>query len=173
MKNMVRETMTDREQHDELQILRHRVEELESLERDHRKLEADLRFYGHIIENIAEGIHLTRISDGCIVYVNPTLAKMFGYAPEELLYQHVSILNAPDEKLPEETALEIISSLHETGAWDGVVHNVRKDGSTFWCHANVSIFSHAEFGEVWITTQEDITHAEHSHRTRTPHDTGR
>ncbi len=82
---------------------------------------------------------------------------MFGYDSGELIGKHVSIVNAPTEKTPEETAEEIIQSLKEKETWSGEVLNVKKDGTKFWCHANVSTFDHHEFGEVWISVHEDIT----------------
>jgi PAS domain S-box-containing protein len=41
--------------------------------------------------------------------------------------------------------------------WTGEVHNVRKNGTRFWSTANVSTFDHAEYGEVWVSVDEDIT----------------
>jgi PAS domain S-box-containing protein len=82
---------------------------------------------------------------------------MFGYGPGELVGRHVSIVNAPGSKSPEAVAGEIVNALARAGAWIGEVHNIRKDGSTFWCHANVSTFDHPQYGRVWVTVHEDIT----------------
>jgi signal transduction histidine kinase len=37
------------------------------------------------------------------------------------------------------------------------VQNIRKDGTTFWCYASVSIFDHFRFGRVWVGIHKDIT----------------
>ena len=37
------------------------------------------------------------------------------------------------------------------------MHNIRKDGTTFWCNANVSTFYHHIHGQVWVAVHEDIT----------------
>ena len=116
------------------------------------------RYYAAILTNLAEGLHLTRISDGVIVYTNPRFDKMFGYEPGELIGRSVSILNAPiPDKSPEEVAREIIAALAETGIWSGELQNITKQGVVIWCRANVSEYLHPEFGRVWISIHEDIT----------------
>ena len=86
-----------------------------------KRTEATLRLYEETIENMAEGVYLIRTSDGVIVYTNPQLERMFGYGSGELKGKHVSIVNAPTEKSPEETAEEIIQSLKEKGVSNGLV----------------------------------------------------
>ncbi|MCH8259122.1 MAG: PAS domain S-box protein, partial [Planctomycetes bacterium] len=82
---------------------------------------------------------------------------MFGYDSGELVGQGVAVVNAADETSPQETADTIIHSLNETGTWSGEVHNVKKDGDRFWCHAVVSTLDHPEFGRVWVALHEDVT----------------
>ncbi|NQV01893.1 MAG: PAS domain S-box protein, partial [Bacteroidia bacterium] len=43
------------------------------------------------------------------------------------------------------------------GEWHGEVKNVKKDGTSFWCYANVSIFDHHEFGKVLVSVHTDIS----------------
>ena len=117
----------------------------------------DSLLYRHIIENMAEGVFLTRVSDDVIVYANPAIECMFGYAAGELLGKHISIVNAPTDKNPEDVVEEIKRNLEETGAWQGEVFNRRKDGTTFWCSANVARFDHPQHGEVWVSIHQDIT----------------
>ncbi len=124
---------------------------------ERRRAESGLRLRGRIIETMAEGVYLIRASDGVIVYANPKFEQMFGYGQGELIGKPVSIVNAPAEKNPQEVAAEIIKALNETGEWSGEVYNIRKDGTTFWCHANVSTFQHPEHGKVWISVHTDIT----------------
>lgn len=110
-----------------------------------------------ITEHIAEGVHIIRADDGRFVYVNPAFARMLGYAADELIGRHVNIINAPDDRSPEETAREIIACLNRDGAWRGEILNLRKDGTRFWCSATVSTFQHPTFGRVWLSIHEDIT----------------
>ncbi len=118
----------------------------------------ELRFYCQIVGNMSEGILLTRAHDNIIVYANPRFEKIFGYASGELIGRHVSVLNyGTGEKKADEVADEIARSLHETGLWSGRICNIRKDGSVFWCHANISCFAHPQYGKVWLNVQENIT----------------
>ena len=143
----------------ELASLRERITELEQSESEHKRLDDVLRLDSEILANMMEGVHLTRADDGVIVYTNPRFDSMFGYDPGELVGKHVSIVNALGDKSPEAVANEIIKSLKQAGEWHGEVHNLRKDGVSFWCYANVSKFKHPQYGEVWISVNQDIRFA--------------
>ena len=114
------------------------------------------RLLAEVATNMAEGVYLIRASDGVIVYANERFEEMFGYLAGELIGEHVSVVNAPSEKSPEETAQEIIDALNATGTWRGEIRNVKKDGTPFWCHASVSTFEHHEHGAVWVSVHQDI-----------------
>ena len=116
------------------------------------------RYHTAILANLAEGLQLTRVADGIIVYTNPRFDRMFGYEPGELIGLSVVTLNAPmPDKSPAEVAREIITALAEKGAWSGEIQNITKQGVVFWCQAHVSEYLHPEFGRVWISIHEDIT----------------
>jgi diguanylate cyclase (GGDEF)-like protein/PAS domain S-box-containing protein len=116
-----------------------------------------LRFHSAILNSLTEGIYLICTSDGVIVFTNQPLERLFGYESGELLGKHVSIVSAPSEKSHEEFTSEIIGELVRVGVWNGEVRNIRKNGTIFWCNANVTIFEHPQFGPVWLVVQEDIT----------------
>lgn len=122
-----------------------------------KQAEQALSLHGEIMANMTEGVILIRVKDGVIVYANPKLEEMFCYNSGELIGKHISIVNAPSEKSPEETAQAIVSHLHENGIWRGEVNCRKKDNSHFWCYANVSTFNHKEYGEVWISVHSDIS----------------
>ena len=124
---------------------------------ERKQAEEMLRFDSNILKNLAEGVYLTRVSDGIIVFTNPQFDRMFGYEPGELLGKHVSIVNTPGENGPEAIANAIMSELARAGVWSGEVQNIRKDGTAFWCHANVTAFDHPQFGTVWVSVHDDIT----------------
>ncbi|MBF0465202.1 MAG: PAS domain S-box protein [Nitrospirae bacterium] len=124
---------------------------------ERKKMEEELRLQSEIIMNMEEGVILTKTDNGKIVYVNPKLNKMFGYDEGELIDNNISIVNAPTDVSPEEVAGQIISSIIETGSWQGEVFNIKKDGTRFWCHAVVSTFKHNTYGTVWISVHQDIT----------------
>jgi len=141
----------------ELASLRQRITELEQSESELKRVDDLLRLHSEILANMMEGLHLTRADDGVIVYANQRLESMFGYDPGELVGKHVSIVNSPGEKSPEAIANKITKSLKQAGVWHGEVHNIRKDGTSFWCYANISKFQHPQYGEVCISVHQDIT----------------
>ena len=124
---------------------------------ERKQAEELLQFHSHILNNVAEGIFLVRPSGGMIIYTNPQFERMFGYQSGELIGKHVSILNAPTEISPEEVAITINNELEKIGAWKGEVYNIRKDGTTFWCHVSIVTFNHPEYGKVWVAAHSDIT----------------
>lgn len=124
---------------------------------ERKRAEQALHLHSEIMTNMNEGVVLIRVNDGIIVYANPKYEKMFGYDSGEMIDKHISIVNAPCDKSPEEIAQDIISQLQEKGIWRGEVYCKKKDCTHFWCYANVSTFNHTEFGEVWISVHSDIT----------------
>jgi len=124
---------------------------------ERKKAEDMLRFHSQILNNLAEGVFLIRARDGIIVFTNPQFERMFGYGPGELVGKHVSVVNAPGDKRPEEVAKEINDELARRGVWSGEVHSIRKDGTTFWSHASASVLEHPQYGTVWVSAHEDIS----------------
>jgi len=124
---------------------------------EHKISEDKLHFQSEIMNNMTEAVYLIRMKDDVIVYTNAQFEEMFGYSQNEMLGKNVSIVNAPTEKVPETTSREIMSVLAEKGVWEGEVNNIRKDRTTFWCYAKVSVFEHSQFGRVLISVHRDIT----------------
>ena len=115
------------------------------------------KLYEEILNNMAEGIYLVRTEEAVIAYANPRFEQMFGYGPGELAGKRISVLNAPNRKDPEETAMDFTEHLEKTGFWGGDVQNIKKDGTIFWCYANVSGFNHPRYGKIWVGVLQDIT----------------
>lgn len=125
---------------------------------EHKKIELEQRLQAVIFNNIAEGICLVRAGDAVIVYTNSRFEKMFGYGPGELNGKPVSIVNYSDKtENAEQTAKKIMGELMEKGMATYDVHNVKKDGTPFWCRATTSTFDHPVFGKVFVAVQGDIT----------------
>ena len=122
-----------------------------------KEAEDELRIQSEIMSHMAEAVYLVRMEDGIILYTNSRFEELFGYGPEEMIGRSVSIVNAPTDKSPEETAIEIMSELEKKSFWTGEVLNIKKDGTVFWSYANVAIFDHSKFGKVLVSVQEDIT----------------
>lgn len=124
---------------------------------ERKRAEERLRLHGTIIKNMAEGVNIIRIEDGIMVYVNTSFEKMFGYNPDEMIGKNVAMLNAPTDKTPEDTKKTIMDILSKTGEWHGEIENIRKDGTRFWCHANVLVFEPSDYGKVIVSVHTDIT----------------
>jgi len=124
---------------------------------ERKRAEESLRLDSQIMASMADGVYLIRERDRVIVYANDRFEKMFGYAPDELLGQPVSVINAPVAQSSEVTAQAIIAELSRSGVWEGEIHNAKKDGTTFWCHARLTAFVHDSYGPVWIALHHDIT----------------
>ncbi len=121
---------------------------------ERKRAEEGMRLQSEIMKNMSEGVHLVRASDGIIAYTNPKFEQMFGYGPGEMVGQHVSIVNAPADEDPKETAKEIMM---EKGFWKGEIRNIKKDGTPFWSYASVTMFDHPEQGKVLVSVHTDIT----------------
>ncbi|MCX7045015.1 MAG: PAS domain S-box protein [Candidatus Sumerlaeota bacterium] len=122
-----------------------------------KRTEAALRLQSEIAANISEGLNLVRASDGAIIYTNTRFEQMFGYGLGELIGKHISVVNAPTNKSPEQIASEIMEILNRTGVWHGEKQNIKKDGAPFWCYTSISKFDHPEYGKVFISVHMDIT----------------
>lgn len=122
-----------------------------------RKLaEQHLRLQADILATLEEGVTLIDAA-GVIRYTNPKFDAMFGYAAGELTGQHASVLNAPGDADPEQTARDILSTLAREGAWRGELRNRRKDDTPFWTLANIGAVRHPRLGQVWVSVLSDIT----------------
>ncbi len=124
---------------------------------ERKRTEEGLRLHSAIIANMEEGVSLFRDRDGKIIFINPKFEKMFGYKPGELIGKHISIIHPPTDKNSKEISQEIMECLNEKGNWGGEIKNIRKNGESFWCYANISKFEHPGHGTVWISVHQDIT----------------
>ena len=121
-----------------------------------KRIEEELRLSGAIMANIAEAIILVSVDENKILHANPRFDRMFGYESGELIGRHVSIVNAPGTKSPDEVAEGISSELKQTGTWTGVLELRKKDASTFWCKAHITGFHHPVHGHVWLNVLTDV-----------------
>jgi PAS domain S-box-containing protein len=107
------------------------------------------RFHAAILDNMPSGVLLTRASDQRIVFANPTLERIFGYNPGELIGKNIACLSPLGEK----KQLRIGNS----SAWTGDLRAMTKDGAEIGCGVSLSKFEHASFGPVWLFVYTDIS----------------
>ncbi len=122
-----------------------------------KQLDKEKELQAFITRNIAEGICLVRANDGIIVYTNSSFDQLFGYAPEELPGQHISIINYGYRSHALHISRQIISNILIRGEYTYEIRNVKKDGTPFWSHATATVFRHLDYGIVFVVVQQDIT----------------
>ena len=126
-----------------------------SIERELEAREEELGLHARVLQSMREGVSVTDEA-GVIVYTNPAEDAMFGYAPGELVGQHVTVQNAYP---PEENARvveQVIATLQRDGIWVGEWLNRRKDGSTFVSRSEITALETAG-RRFWVCVQEDVT----------------
>ena len=125
-----------------------------------KQIEGELLTLSQITFNMGEGAMLVRASDATILYVNPSFESIFGYESGGVIGKHISILDPPSElnrEIASDIMLRELRELRGNGAWSGEICNAKNDGTTFWCWANLSTFTHSELGDVWISIYSDIS----------------
>ncbi|WP_414552344.1 PAS domain-containing protein [Anabaena sp. CCY 0017] len=125
---------------------------------DRKLAEQMLELQAVITRNMAEGICLIKPSDGTIVYTNPKFEQMYGYESGELIGENIRIVNYEDQHTTSEAVYqEIVGKIFKYTESTYEVHNVKKDGTPFWCHGTASIFKHPEYDQVFVAVHQDIT----------------
>ncbi|WP_088894176.1 PAS domain-containing protein [Leptolyngbya ohadii] len=125
---------------------------------DRKQAEQELALQAVITCNMAGGVCLVKADDGTIVYANPKFEQMFGYAPDELKGQPISIVNCASASMTAEAVMQTIcQDIRQNGEATYEVQNVRKDGTLFWSRATGSVFRHPDYGDVVVAVQQDIT----------------
>jgi len=117
--------------------------------------EESLRLLQAILAHVSEGALLVQPSTGQILYTTLSLDRKFGYEPDELIGQHITVLNAPGTA--KATFDRIVEGMEEKGAWQGEINNQKKDGSCFWTWIDVFTFEHSSYGPVWVSVRRDLT----------------
>lgn len=125
---------------------------------ERKRTEQMLELQAVITRNMAEGICLISATDGVFVYTNPKFEQMFGYEAGELIGQDMAIINYGNNHTNPVTVYEsLAANIIQNGEATFELHNVKKDGTQFWCCATASVFEHPEYGTVFVVVQQDIT----------------
>lgn len=120
-----------------------------------KQVQDELRLRAHVLESMAEGVS---VSDerGFILYTNAAEDAMFGYAPGELVGQHVSVQNSYPAAENRRIVDAVLGHLREHGVWVGEFHNVKKDGTPFVTHARITALDLSHRRHL-LCVQQDIT----------------
>jgi PAS domain S-box-containing protein len=106
-----------------------------------RKLAEDaVRREAELLSKIDAAVMCTDM-DGIVTYWNAAATRLYGFSAEERLGRHVLAHYPPERQLAARAALDEISRGRN---FDGEWLDLRKDGSSVWVDARVSMFRDAE-----------------------------
>lgn len=105
-------------------VLANRIETLVDRARTQRRQKRQLE----AIETAREGIGILD-TDGCYVYVNRAYGDIYGFEPEELVYEHWTTLYPENEA--EYVRSDVFPQVEADGYWRGRTTGLRADGTTF------------------------------------------
>ena len=114
-----------------------------------------LQIAGNIFKYANDGL-IVSDQNNIITDINPALEKMTGYRREELIGQHLKVLN--DDLLPSEGYQAIKSSLLTSSSWHGEYMHRHKNGYSYPTYNSISILpdKHNEMA-YFITITRDIS----------------
>lgn len=118
-------------------------------------LRGDTALCTRVLDSMRDGVQVVD-AEGVIVWVNRRFCALFGYEADDLIGAHVSLLNAPTARSPEEVAEHILAALARDGVWHGELPNLRSDGTVIWTTATVTTYDHPTLGRLSITVQGSI-----------------
>jgi PAS domain S-box-containing protein len=110
-----------------------------------------------LLRHAADGIAVVCAATGTFVYANDAWTNALGYAPGELAGLHVSTVNAPSDRLPQEIAGEMLEVLERGEVWRGEVELRRRDGVMVWWEQTVSRFDDEHGRAAWIIIGREAT----------------
>jgi two-component system, LuxR family, sensor kinase FixL len=120
--------------------------------------EDELRVQRRAMEAAVNGVLITDPSkpDNPIVYVNPSMQKITGYASEEILGRNCRFLQKDERDQP--AIEELRKAIRQERECTVVIRNFRKDGSLFWNELSVSPVRNSD-GQLthFVGIQTDIT----------------
>jgi PAS domain S-box-containing protein len=96
-----------------------------------------LQAYAQVLDGMIDGVSLFD-ENGTIRYTNPAEDKMFGYAPGELVGQHISVQSAGGPEEHEAIFREVTEQLRSRGTWSGEWLGRKKDGAIFTTYARIT-----------------------------------
>ncbi|MDX6729120.1 MAG: hypothetical protein QOK49_3925 [Baekduia sp.] len=112
--------------------------------------------YADVLQHAADGIAVICATTGAFIYTNAAWSNALGYEPGELAGRHVSSVNAPSGRLPQEIASEMLETLERGGVWRGEMELRRRDGTTVWWEQAVSRYDDDLGRPAWIIVGRDV-----------------
>ncbi|WP_272473318.1 PAS domain-containing protein [Baekduia alba] len=117
----------------------------------------DPALHPELLRHAADGIAVICAATGTFVYTNDAWTNALGYAPGDLAGRHVSSVNAPSGRVPQEIAGEMLEVLDRGEVWRGEVELRRRDGAVVWWEQTVSRYEDEDGRPAWIIVGRDAT----------------
>jgi PAS domain S-box-containing protein len=96
-------------------------------------------FLNSILESSTEYSIVAKDLDGIITAWNEGARRIYGYEPQELIGTvSAFVLHDPDD-VKSGKARRILDTARETGAWEGELTRVRKNGTRFTAHVTITL----------------------------------
>jgi diguanylate cyclase (GGDEF)-like protein/PAS domain S-box-containing protein len=132
-----------------------RTRELRTEIAERQRAEATLLKLSMAVEQSPASVLITDVN-GIIEYVNPKFLEVTGYTAEEVLGRNPRFLRTGHTS--QQQYQELWQTILAGREWRGELHNLRKDGSSFWEFASISPITSAT-GTIthFVAVKEDIT----------------
>ncbi len=100
-----------------------------------RLIEEQLRFQALLLDSVRESV-IALDFDGRVTYWGRGAEILYGFLAAEMVGKHISHVVEAAEKSNQVTRLQLASL---NGFWEGQYRQKRKDGTTFWSDATISV----------------------------------
>jgi PAS domain S-box-containing protein len=131
------------------------AEDIDERKRALEELRASEARFKAVFDNAAIGVAMMTL-DRRIVQVNPTVARITGYSPEELFAINPSDMVVPEDRaIDRELFLELVDGQRDQYLTEK--RYIRRDGSLFWGRINFALVRDAQGAPLYIVGMiEDI-----------------
>jgi PAS domain S-box-containing protein len=117
-----------------------------------KRREHQLQLRAEALGRERDGVCIVRATTGTVVYANPELEQMLGYARGDLEGRAVAELD-----WVETSAVEGRARMRWRAADRFEAPCRRKDGSRIWCEVSIDGFDDEDLGWCWVAVHRDIT----------------
>lgn len=122
---------------------------------ERKRTDIEVRRLTAALEQSPVGVAMTD-TRGDIEYVNQRFMQLTGYSMRELKGQNPRILKSG--LTPDDTYIDLWSTITAGRQWRGQFVNLRKDGTTYWASASISpIRNYTGDPTHYVCAQEDVT----------------
>ncbi len=130
------------------------------MEHDFRNIEREQKLFHEYRDAVDRSVIVSKTDkNGIITFVNEKFSQISGYTTQELIGKPHNIIRHPDTS--GEVFKELWKNVLNMEAWEGVIKNRKKDGTTYWVHTVINPILD-ENGNIFelIAIRHDVTELE-------------